>query len=225
MFKPLLRLKKVIKNDRGATLVELILTASFLPIAMALAYFVLNQALTTWSFADHKAEALGSARYLIDRMGKDLRQAERPFLSVDTTNNDFIIFKADVNSDPNEDSEIISYSLKPLDSGDPGALANGEQIVRSEYDPTFAGDDPDHLHPIYPNTPTKEETMSQIVRNDKVTPKIPLFTFKKADGADFVSGDDIKDIKMIVVDVYIRSVTAADNETVRVSNSVRLRNF
>jgi len=225
MFYLLLKLKKFIRNESGTTLIELIMTAAFLPIAMGLAYFVLNQALNTWSFADHKAEALGSARYLVDWMGKDLRQAERPFLSVDTTNNDFIVFKADVNHDAHEDPEIISYSLKPLDSNDPNAVANGEQVIRSEYDPTFAVNDNNHLHPIYPNTPTKKEVMAQIVRNNKVTPKIPLFTFKKANGVDFVTGDDISLIRMIVVDVYIKSVNAHDNEAVRVSNAVRLRNF
>lgn len=208
-----------IKEDAGITLVEVMLTAAILPFVVGSAYFSLNTAYNNWKITDHKAEALSSARFLVDRMSKDLRQAERPFVSIDTADNSFIVFKANINT--NAGSEIISYSLKPYTSG-------GQKVVRSEYDPDMT----DPLNPAYPNNPTREETIARIVVNNLVTPKIKLFTFKKADGVPFVTGDDIADIKMVNVDIKVISSETPVNEfatdyaqSVQLQNSVRLRNF
>jgi len=208
-----------LKESAGITLVEVMITAAILPFVVGVAYFSLNTAYNNWKISDHKAEALSSSRFLIDRMSKDLRQAERPFVSVDTVDNSYIIFKANINT--NAGSEIISYSLKPYTSG-------GEKVVRSEYDPDMT----DPLNPAYPNNPTREETIARIVVNNLVTPKIPLFTFNKADGVPFVTGDDIGDIKMINVDIKVVSSEVPVNEfaadyaqSVQVQNSVKLRNF
>lgn len=208
-----------LKESSGITLVEIMLTAAILPFIIGAAYFSLNTAYNSWKITSHKAEALSSARFLVDRMSKDLRQAERPFVSVDTDDNSYIVFKANINT--NAGSEIISYSLKPYTDG-------GQKVVRSEYDPDMT----DPLNPVYPNNPSREETIARIVVNNLVTPKIALFTFTKADGVPFVTGDDIGDIKMINVNIKVISSEIPINEfapdyaqSVQLQNSVKLRNF
>lgn len=187
------------------------MTAAILPITLGVAYFTLNQSYSTWQISNNKAEALASARFLIDKMGKDLRQAERPFLEVDTTNNSYILFKANIDSAPG--SEMISYSLKPYDS-------NGEEIVRDVWDPDMSNP----LKPVYPNNPTSEQIMAKIVRNNKIPTKIPLFSFFTSNDTTY-TGSDITQIRMIRVHVLVKAVTAQNYEAVDVSDDIRLRNF
>lgn len=211
-------IRQKIKNEIGTTLIEVIMTAAILPMALGVAYFVMNQSYSTWKLSDHKAEALASSRYLIDRLSKDLRQAERPLVSIDTVNNNSISFKANINSQPG--SEIIQYSLQSYN-------AYGGKIVRSVYNPRFVDNNP--LKPYYLNQPDSQETLAKIIRNNLVSPKIPLFTYTKADGLPFEAGDDITLIRMINVDLLITSEEEDGSvdykEAVRVNDSVRLRNF
>ena len=219
MRNPFTALHKRLRGERGTTLVEVLITAGLLPMTLGVAYLVMAHSFTNWKITEHKSEALGSARYLVDRLGRDLRQAERPFISVDTVNFNFIIFKANINKKPG--SEIISYNLKPFAS-------TGEQLVRSVYDPNMT----DPLNPVYPNSPTSEEVMAKIILNNLTSPKISLFSFKKANNVTFVSGDDIRLIRSVSIDIKVTSAENKANiysdgfaQSVRINNTVRLRNF
>lgn len=140
---------KGFKNEMGTTLTEL-LVVSFMVVAVLGAVLALIDAsLNNYMSQVNRATTQDSARLAMQRMSKEIRQAEKPLLQVTSTSSvEAITFKADV--DNNGTSEAIRYELNRSQ-----AKITRQVNPSGAFDFSQATRDPvvDYVRNSYPNEP------------------------------------------------------------------------
>lgn len=110
---PMLRLPD--PDERGFTLVELLILMAVSAIVVTVAYAGLNGATRTDDFTRNDAEALVSLRTGMDRLEKELRQARAVY---DDSTATLVKFWVDYDRDNQQDPvEQVSWTLEAGDSG------------------------------------------------------------------------------------------------------------
>lgn len=186
------------KNEKGVSLVELMVVASMLIVVLGAVLAVIDSTLGSYLYQSHRVESADKARQGMIEVVKEIRQAERPLLLPIYIPNNDLRFKADL--DGNGTIEAIRYYLE---SG---------QLKRMKTESFDSGTG----EPIWPSEGVVR--ISNVVNNPNTQ---PIFVFTTKDGGSPTS----ENIRVVRIHLFVDTNPGKPPSAVELTTDVQLRNF